>query len=351
MQILCSYSSLVFDCAHFPGFLQSREACHPIFHMEQRKLLPYLRKWATHELTETDSYLLFVALLKSSDLVDFRVPTIRTEKTASIIAQEMEHLARTVIKLNAVQNPSVVFPHYVITPETKTLDNVRYWIENWEESYTLFTKGKLRDIEGRDEWKKLQLREAALQRFIKNPHRDVSTYSGYLSEWAAIAGNFPTFNITSPWNGETISCSTFWKQIITYCAQEEKLFSIARKDLAELLEHCEEHIPSGSIYSHMLFKVLRAAEVRLASFLSLGDLDLSAGTYAILEATDTAESANIKAAIQAAPETEPRPEQYPTKFAYMKAKFRWDMSKRYGNPSTSTSEDSTDNKTDDGEPA
>jgi len=38
----------------------------------------------------------------------------------------------------------------------------------------------------------------------------------------------------------------------------------------------------------------------------------------------------MKALIDSAPEEKPRPEQYPTKFAYMRAKLRWDMAQKYG---------------------
>src|SRR6476659_7008978 len=114
MKILCAYSSLEFNVDHFPGYLDSMESHHPVFDIPQKKLLCYTGKWASGALTLTDSYLLFLALLKSSDRVDFRVPVFRNEKTDSIVARNMEYLVRTIIKLNAVHNRSEVFPHYAI---------------------------------------------------------------------------------------------------------------------------------------------------------------------------------------------------------------------------------------------
>jgi hypothetical protein len=328
MQILCATSSITFSCDHFPGFLSSREAEHPIFTLPQKKLLSYLRKWSGGELTSIDSYLLFLALLKSSDLVQFRVPAVRTPITDSIIAQNMEFLSRTVVRLNTVVNPSVQFPRYVVSPDTKDLATVHYWIQNWDDAYSDFASGKAHEYENR----KLVQREAALERLIRNPHRPISSYASQLADWAAVAGEFPTALTISRLTGNRCSISEYWQQIIVSCTRDEKIFAINKEDLAELLEHCETtiHLNSGGIFSHTLFKVLRHAEKRVTNFLGLGDIDLSAGTYELLKSSDSVQDANLSAAIQAAPLEIPKKEQYPTLGAYLRAKLRYDMAKKAG---------------------
>lgn len=324
MKILCSLSSLEFNCDHFPGTFYSKETFHPIFHLEQKRLLPYLRKWASNELTTTDSYLLFLALLKSSELVHFRVPVFRNEKTDSIVYNNMEYLAKTVIKLNTVVNPAVLFPSVEITPETRFLNNVHYWIENWADAHAEFLSGKRRDYDDR----KLVKREAALSRLIKNPHRAVSTYAREIAEWASVAGEFPTFQTRSPFSGLQMSINDLWKEIIVRCCKNELLYSIPQRDLQELLEHCEDKIPVGSIHSHTVFTVIRKALEKHKNFLGLGDMDLRTNYTMLTEATDVG-SANMIALINSAPEEEPREEQYPTKFKYLQAKLRWDMAQKY----------------------
>lgn len=326
MKILCAFSSIEFTCEHFPGYLSSRESYHPIFNLPTKRLFSYLGKWSAGELTRTDSYLLFLSLFHSTDLVEFRVPAIRTEQTDSIIASNMEYLARTVSKINAVLNPAVIFPHYVISPDTKDLANVHHWIANWEDAYEDFCSGKRRDY---DERRQAQ-RENALERLIKSPHRDIRTYAAQLADWAAIAGTFPEFLTTSPFTGLKVSISDYWKTLISKSASESSLFSIPRKDLEELLEHCETEIPIGSIHSNILFKVLRSALHKQKNFLELGDKDLGPTTYNLLSSSDSTESANLKAIIDSAPDHEPRENEYPTKIAYLKAKSRWIMAKKYG---------------------
>lgn len=324
MKILCSLSGIEFNAEHFPGTFYSREISHPIFYLPQKRLLSYTGKWASGELTRTDSYLLFLSLLNSSDQVEFRMPVFRNEQTDSLVALNMESLVRTVIKINAVKNPSVTFPRFAITHETRFLSNVHHWIEAWKEAYTDFENGTRKDYEVR----KLVQREAALQRMIKNPHKDIREYASQLGDWAAVAGEFPSFLIQSPWSSLKISCSDYWKTIIIRAARNEFLHSVPSKDLQELIEHCEDKIPVGSIYSHALFKLLRYAKERLVNFLGFGDVDIRS-TYTLLDSSTDIESANLKAMVDSAPLKEPRLEEYPNKFKYLQAKLKWDMARKY----------------------
>ncbi len=326
MKILCSKSGIEFTAEHFPGTFFSRELSHPIFSLEQKKLLSYTGKWAGGELTPTDSYLLFLALLNSSEQIQFRTSCKRTPLTNSIVANNMEYLVRTVIKLNAIRTPGTLFPYFAVTAETCTLANVHHWIEVWENCWRDFESGSRRDIIHRE----LARRETALQRMIKNPHKPIKEYAPQIAEWAATAGSFPTFLIPNPFTKEKkqITLSTYWKEIIIRSTRNEYLYTIPDNDLQELLDHCEENIPPGSIYSHALFDSLRNAQKKKNNFLGLGDMDLRS-TYQILEDPKDVESANFKAMIDSAPLEVPRREQYPTQFAYMKAKLRWDLAKKF----------------------
>ena len=330
MKILCSISGVEFTCEHFPAYLSSREVTHPIFNLPQKKLLSYLGKWSSGELTPTDSYLLFLSILNSSDLVEFRVPVSKNAFTDSLVAQNMEPLAKIISKLNAVTNPQIVFPHYVVSPDTKFLSNIKHWIENWNQAYKDYKDGYAREYESR----KLITRETALERLIKNPHLPISAYASKIADWAAVAGAFPTYTVISPFSGLKISMADYWKDIIQRCSRDESIFAVPQVDILDLLEHCEDTIPIGTIYSNALFKVLRGAISKQKNFLGLGDMDLSRGKFQILSSTDTTETANLKAMIDSAPEAEPTLAQYPNKVAFLKAKLRWQMKQKYSSSNT-----------------
>lgn len=337
MKILCSISGVEFDVSHFPGTFYSREISHPIFLLPQKRLLSYTGKWASNELTSTDSYLLFLALLNSSEQIEFRTPVFRNEHTDRIIALNMESLVRTVIKLNTVRNPAVTFPRFAITIETRYLSNVHHWIDCWNDSYQSFLDGYRSAHESR----KLIIRESALQRMIKNPHKDIREYALQLSEWAAVAGEFPSFLTRSPWNSLSIPCSEYWKAIIVRCARAEYLHQVSSKDLQELIDHCEDKIPVGSIYSHALFKILRAAQEKQKNYLGFGEIDLHS-SYTLIDDSMSVEAANMKAMVDSAPLEQPKRESYPTQFKYLQAKLRWEMAQKFKRavPKNDDSEDS-----------
>lgn len=320
MKILCAISGIEFNCDHFPAYLTSREVTHPIFNLSQRKLLSFIPKFSAGELTETDSYLLFVALLASSDLAEFRVPCKRTALTSGIVYNQMEDLTICIGKLNLIKHPSFIAPRIAITPDTASLENIEYWIANWEAAIDEWKDGYASYNQSRD----LMMREQALEKLIKAPHREIHLAT-QIADWAEMAGNFP-HSITSV-NNAPISISAYWKQIIRKCINKDAIFAIPLADLNELIEHCEENIPHGTIYAHTLMEILRSGRDKNKNFLGLGDWDLSSSSiaYKILSDDDSVESANFAAILMSAPTTEPRLTDYPSRFLWLKAKVKWDM--------------------------
>jgi len=323
MKILCALSGVQFTCEHFPASLDAREACHPIFYIPQKRLLGYAAKWAAGELTSTDSYLLFLALLNSTDQVEFRVPAQRTSHGDSIIAQYMEDLIHIIGKINIIKHPNFHIPKFVISPETKTLETAHYWIVVWENCYKDFLSGDASYRKSR----KLADRETALTKLLRSAEKE-STYASSLAEWAAIAGDFPNSQIHATPIG-AVNLSEYWKCIIRKCCRSESIFQIPEKDLQELIEHCEENIDHGSIFSHALMKLLRNGRTKQKNFLGFGDLDIRSGTYKLLSDEDTVEDANKLAMIQSAPTEEPHLAAYPNRLAFLKAKAKWDMAQNY----------------------
>jgi len=324
MRILCAYSGLEFKVEYFPAVLNSREVCHPIFYLPQHKLISYIPKWYGGELTGTDSYLLYLALLNSTDLVEWRVPAIKTDKSVAIVAHNMPALVSIVSKINIVKHPSFVLPRFVISPETKSLENSSFWIQAWIDAYAEWSDGyKTRSYD-----EKLRRREEALERLINNSARTVGSYATILAEWAALAGNFPQG--TQDVRGKQVPLTDYWKSIIKACASNESIFSIPKNDLEELVEYCEQEIPHGSIYAHTLMAFLRGGLKKQTNYLGLGDIDLdSEVTYRILSPDTSIEDANKQTLIDSAPKEEPRENQYPTKFAYLKAKMRYSLAQQY----------------------
>lgn len=329
MKALCSISSIEFTVEHFPGSLYSREVMHPVFYIPQKKLLSYLGKYSTPgAFTPVDSYLYFLALLNSTDLVHYRVPVYRGERTASIIAQQMEPLVKCISRINSVQNPAFNFPQFIITPENRYLETIDIMIESCNNAYDEYKNGYVTAQDSQ----RLIRRELALERLIKNPHRNTRQFGLSISEWAADAGEFPN---TPMFEGRKMlgrTISDYWKEIIQIACSGQNYFSINPTHLAELLEHCELNIPFGTIQSHALFKALRTVRDKHKNFLGFDEVDISSkgGNYSFLGEKDGIENANIRAMIQAAPSEEPIRSNYPNTIAYLKALSRWNLAKDSG---------------------
>ena len=313
-KILCGISGIEFSCDHLPIYLDSREYAHPIFFMPQKKLLGLYQKYRHGELGEIDSYLLFLAYFNSTDLIEWRVPAKYHAGTQSIIANTFDSLVSAVEKINRVKNPSVHFSHISVSPDTSNFTNCAYWIASWESTYESFVSGyasqrlkqELCDIEEK------------LAYLCKDANRDEVLFAARLATWADKAGTFPRFPIQV--GASVMPCNEYWKQIIRKCTNAESIFNIPSKDVQELLEHCEEYIDAGSIYAHHLFKILKEGMKKQQGFLGLGDF-----TFSIISEDTSAEQANRIAIIQNAPTEAPRRIDYPSQFAYLKAKLAFEM--------------------------
>jgi hypothetical protein len=319
-----------------PGFLSSREAFHPVFSLPPHKILSYSGKWAASQLTATDSYLLFLAGLHSTELLEWRVPVARSARTDAIVAQNMKRLFSVLSKLDVIKNPSFATPRYVISQETRSLENVRYWIDAWLESYEDFQEG----------YKSVSLnqqilrKERALERLIKNSYRSTLSYAGILADWAALAGEFPTFatSVLDPLTKQPLTCSQYWKSLIIQCGKREALWKVNEKDLQELIEHCELNIEAGTIYSHELMTYLRTAYQEITNPLGFGAPGLKGTPFTLLDSENASvETANLLAIVDSAPTEEPRIENYPTKLAYLKAKMAYGLALKQRTDSTSIS--------------
>lgn len=315
MKVLCSKSGIEFQVSHFPAYATSGESHHPIFDLPLKRLWKYYPKWQAGELTETDSFLLFVAYLNATEMVDFRCHIWQRPDTAKIVASNMESLYHVIGNVITIKHPGFVIPRFVISPETRDLSNVRYWIQSWQNCYSDFLAG-LKDQELRS---RLQRKEAALERLIKNPALKPSKYAVLLSNWAAEAADFPQFTMRDSSGNET-TCSEYWQDIIVKCHTDTNIISIPEKDLMELLEHCEENLELGSIQSHHLFETLRLGLDTLQGFFSIGS-----PSFSILGENDSVGESNLQLLIDGAPITPPKRTDYANDFQFLRAKMKYQL--------------------------
>jgi hypothetical protein len=343
-RFICCYSGLEIQTNHFPLYLSAREnktACHPIFHVPQKSLLAYARKWSARELTPADSYLLYVALLRSTDLIYFRHAAAYIERTEvehefgirhsalgtdHIVANNMAALMIAVSRINSVTTPTVKFPEVVITAETATLWNSKHWIDAWNLVWQDYIAG----ISRQERLVRQSDRELAL-------HKKIESYAHDLAAWADEAACFPTYSVYDSELDKKICLNEYYKSLIIH-ACNRRFSEIPIGDLRDLLEFCHENITAGSIQSFILYENLDAALAYLEAFISSKRAIIKANKIPISEtwtwpetiddnSTDAGDAEEfvpgLDALVESASIEPPTRGQFNTQMEYVKAKIKW----------------------------
>ena len=313
----CALSGIECEVSYIPMSLSSREYAHPIFFLEQKKLLGLFSRFESGNLGDVESYLLYLALFNSTDMVEFNVPAQFTKDTPAIIASNLEPLCDIVYKINAIKVPSFQIPKFRINPDTKDLKNSHVWITLWQKCFQDFLEGNKHRLMLED----LMSIEQRIHRLILNPNTHPAKYASVLAIWAAKAASFPHY------------ITDYWQEIIRKCVNEKAIFDVPKVDIEELLEYLETNLELGTVYSTSLFKLLRDGQKKQISYLGLGDLDLINldSPYKIIDDESSIEAANMQAVLMQAPLMEPKREQYPTEFEYQRARIRYLASQRNSN--------------------
>ena len=330
-KITCSYSGVVFNCEHMPISLSSREIAHPLFFTPKKRLISLAGQWAANRLSPTESYLLYLALLNSTELIVWRTPAIYGEKTPAVIANNMEYLIHIIGKIDLISHPSFALPSFAISYDTAELTNSYHWIQAWITNYNDWYEGYKTASRNESLKHAIESRETALEKLIKSPQSNQLKLAKLISDWAETAGAFPKSATLHPITNRYVPLSEYWKQIIIACINEDKIWYFPEADILELIDHCEDNIAHGSIYAYQLMSTLKTGIKNQNNYLGYGDTDLMGETtqFRILDPSASVEDVNKIAIIQSAPEFEPNQGQYKSKFEYIKAKLKWEMAQKY----------------------
>lgn len=333
--VTCGKSSLAYPCAHLHSSikLHSREIDHPIFKSSYANLISCYDAYEAGNLTNEQSYLLYLAFLNSTGLIEWRTGAIQTMHTQSIIAQTLPALvsicdALVTSSSNVRKIHSLQLPICAISPETANLSNCKYWISTWEQCFDDYDTGYDRI----DANQRLIAKTESLENMLRNrQHNNNDKAAGMLAEWASLACNFAGIDCIIA-DGEhedaPISLALYWKRIIRQCASKASIYDIHTADLDECLDHCEDALAEhDSFAADTLITTLRTALKQKAQFYSEGDIDITeAGTlYKILSPSDSVEDAAKQVLIDTAPLVAPVLRDYPSKYQYLKALTKYQM--------------------------
>ena len=306
MKITCSLSGLSYSVDYFPSKLNAGFTYHPIFDLPQSRLHEYYSMFCRRQLKPEETFLLTLALLKSSELIVFRHPAQFSPDSIGNCNRNLERLYRIVSLIQSILVPHVSFPRISINQETAELENLSDWLKVWEDSYSEFMQG-LADNHAAD---LLKRKERALEKFIKSPNIPARKYAHVLAEWASHAFVFPDYIVD------------YWQELIIKCYNYDQIVKIPLVDMEELIEHCEIELGDstiGTIQSNLLFSVLSEGKQKIQS-----EQIFAKNKEGIIVLDDSRKDhAHIIEVLKNAPESEPKPHNYPNKLEYQKALIRW----------------------------
>lgn len=335
--VQCAISGLELDIPYFPGRLEIEGYYHPTFLIPRKRLLGYLPRYTRDFKSQPpiDSYLYFLALLNSTSLLRWYTPASFTKNTQSIVAKNLEKLVFIIGRIDIIKHPTFQLPQISINRDTCELENVGAWLANWENAINSFLTGN-REIQKSEQ---LIRRENALKKLLYSKQTEpLEKFASRIAEWACIAADFPRTLIQL--ENKRISCAEYWIYIIRICASE-KIVSIPRADIEELQDHIIQNIDKGTIYSDALYNLINSGLTKAIRYQTLGliyghdksledigakptlKLTVRKSTFEIIEAETSVQEANILSILQTAPTLEPKLENYPSKFEWLKAKTAW----------------------------
>lgn len=299
---------------------------HPIFYAPQEALQSLGLRIAKDDFPSSELHLVVLALLNSTSLVEFRGAV---EFNEPLVRQWAARTFKVCTALHCIPKSALEhFPRVAFSSiEGATEGTLPHILDVFDAALESHKNGHRGEARADD----MSRRQDALERLVRNPHKDPSTYAPRLAAWAAVAGSFPTFEITDP------SCnrrplSDYWQQIIADCARSKKVLSIKQSDLKELEDHCLEHIPQGSLFSFRLFQILSNASTKLNTHWDFGDIDdippAPLKAFKIMDSLGAAQEGKQYIQEQISIH-EPKRVDYPDMISFVLAKLKWKQSNNF----------------------
>jgi hypothetical protein len=284
-------------------------------------LLSRTGNWAKGELTPVENYILFVALLKSTNLVTFDVPA---RPNRSVVTGNMERLIKAAAWIHFLRT-KIYLPSYVVRDENATLSNIHLWLEALEDAKTDFHSNYW-TIGARN---KLEARQDALERMIKSPSRNQLRYASTLADWALTASGADV-KLDKEMQDQ-------WRAIFRLRGNDIALVSL--DDIEDVLDYMTLNLDSykGGIFANEVILHLRKLKVmkEKGDFFGIIDYDtldydpedVLDNPFKILP-RDSKAHQFIKTVAANAPTTLPRKEDYATSVEFLRATSAYRIAQR-----------------------
>lgn len=340
MKSLCPYSGLEHETHAFKG-IRVPGSPHPIFYLPADKLLFLAARWNEDHVIWDEKKLLFTAMLKATELVEFRAPMKLDVET---VYKYMNRLIAITIWKTTVFHPKPFlsrigfgpgkdfdhFPHLVIDSSLDAHDNnVGLWILQLEDIRHTSETGRSRYYENRMTAEARE-KQDKLTRIIRNSM--MQSKSGIERKLGVFAINAapPRFK-----SGQIdIDLREYWLSLFTI--KPPAIFRVDHIDYADLIEHMGANLFHGDISAHHVMKHLRAQQKLCksdeAAYFGIDDITVETNTRYMDELTEAAKNA---------PVDEPLRKDFPNDLAFTKARSIWRLAQEQVKVATKVAADNS----------
>lgn len=331
MRCICPLSALTWKAEGFATGHHALLHPHPIFALPYKYLISrYSADWYTGKLSEEEKQLLFLSLLKSTELVIFDAPATPAAPT---VEQNIESLVKLSSWIQALKNPAVLLPTFRITKESSDLGNVHFWLQAWWNAKEAFEAGYRQQAILRDKSRLEYFLDSKIKRIEAGLANETPAYLKILAAWADLAASFPRFAIEHPLTGDTVAINEYWKELIQ--APESRWYSYPLIDWKELEDHIIDNIDDLS--TTFAITIIRKCkqiinrtgkDMGLELVEQLVNPDTGERSYSVKSILEKDEQEMVAAIAATAPTSEPKQQDYPTKVAFLRAKIAWNFAKQ-----------------------
>lgn len=303
-------------------------SCHPIFYLTQRELYQLAIKdfWVSR-YNKMDNYLITLALLNSTSLVEWHAPATPTKDAHMRALRQLPALLDIIDAMNACERlPAALrptFPRIVINQENNNLSCLSTHIEVWQ-TVILETRANIKDVRSENE---LRISESRFMAALYDANINGRRLGIIASRW-----------LTATLDWHPVADMLWRKMIITAASaskynNDDNRLKIANYytigDWEQLENYLMDNLEHGTTFSAILMQWIAIAKTTIQAQYARGQsVDIN-GNLTIDRAIDSPENNAILRLIDDSPTAQPLPAEYKSKLDYLKALAKYNAAKNY----------------------
>jgi hypothetical protein len=314
MKTLCLYSGVtLYKTPHLLGLTLAD--IHPIFRAKKKLIICPDMVFRFMKSTDIEEKkLIFLAILNTTELVEFRVPAMPSARTVEKNFFNLMHTAGWLAFAEATYKAVVAFPQFVVNEQTADLESLSAWIRSCEDIKDQIIK---RDI-NRERAASLEQKAAEIKKEINNATFLHRAFTPALARWAL---DFAQLKRTDERYNQ-------WVKILCSPLSEAWVYDL--ETLREIEDYLEEELPAEhpqviSVMAQIRTFILECKK-GFTEFAVFNEHDETGESFTIVD-DETGLTTPSKHLVDV-PTTEPRQSDYPTKVAYLIATAKWRLANR-----------------------